>query len=292
MRAILLLLFYISLTSVIGQQPYKVLPWRSELTFNNYLLHKIHAQYDQRRERFQGALQSSSSMVAYRDSCRARYKKILGVLPGRSELKPMLTGTLQKNGYRIEKIIYESVERHHVSTNFYVPDGNGPFPAVLLLCGHEPQAKAADSYQKTAILFALNGFAVLVVDPISQGERHQLVNESGKPLTRGGTTEHTLINAAASLVGSGTVAFELWDNLRALDYLETRPEVDKNRMGCLGNSGGGNQTNYLIGFDERIKVAASSSYISNRERNFDLIGANDGCQHIVNEGKAGLEIID
>jgi hypothetical protein len=292
MRAFLFLLFYFSILSVSGQQQYKVLPWRSELTFNNYLLHRIHAQYDQRRERFQRALKNSASITAYRDSCRLRYKQILGALPERTELKPLLTGSIQKKGYRIEKIIYESIPRHRVAANFYIPDGNGPFPAVLLLCGHEPQAKAADSYQKTAILFALNGFAVLVVDPISQGERHQLVDNTGKPLTRGGTTEHTLLNAAASLVGTGTVAFQLWDNIRGLDYLETRPEVDRTRIGCVGNSGGGNQTNYLIAFDDRIKVAAPCSYISNRERNFDLYGANDGCQHIINEGKAGLEIID
>src|SRR5690606_3024372 len=132
----------------------------------------------------------------------------------------------------------------------------------------------------------------LVIDPISQAERHQLTDEDGKPSTRGGTTEHTLVNAASNLVGSGAVAYQLWDNIRGLDYLETRSEVDKNRIGCLGNSGGGTQTTYFIGFDDRIKVAAPCSFISSRERNFELFGANDGCQHVPGEGQAGLELTD
>lgn len=290
------ILFFIALLFAVNlcaqHQSHKVLPWRSELSFNNYLLHKVHAQYDVRRSVFQEALQSEQALRSYRDSARIKYKKLLGTMPQKSALNPMLTGTLQKKGYRIEKIIYESLPHHHVTANFYIPEGNGPFPVVLLLCGHEPQGKAADTYQRTAILLALNGIAAFVIDPVSQAERHQITDASGTPLTRGGTTEHTLLNAAGSLIGSGTVAFELWDNLRGLDYLETRKEVDLNRIGCFGNSGGGNQTNYLIAFDDRIKVAAPCSYISNRERNFDLIGANDGCQHMVGEGEAGFEISD
>lgn len=213
------------------------------------------------------------------------------MLPEKSDLKAQVTGILRKQGYRIEKVIYESIPNHHVTASLYIPDGKGPFPGVLLFCGHEPEAKATVSYQQTAILFALHGFVVLVVDPISQGERYQLTDK-GVALTRGGTTEHTLINAAANLVGTGTVAFELWDNIRSLDYLITRKEVDNERIGCLGNSGGGTQVSYFVGMDDRIKVAAPCSYVASRERNFDLIGANDGCQHIVGEGSSELEISD
>ena len=163
---------------------------------------------------------------------------------------------------------------------------------MLLFCGHEQESKATESYQKTAILFALHGFVVLVIDPISQGERHQLTDKDAKPVTRGGTTEHTLVNAAANLVGSGAVAYELWDNVRGLDYLVTRSEVDKDCIGCLGNSGGGTQTTYYIAFDDRIKVAAPCSFIARRERNLELMGASDGCQHIPYEGNAQLEISD
>lgn len=231
-------------------------------------------------------------MQAYRDSCRQKYNRLLGSLPQKQDLNVQVRGIVLQQGYAIRKIIYESLPGHHVTASLYIPEGMGKFPAVLLFCGHEAEAKATESYQRLAILMAKNGFVVLVVDPISQGERHQLLDASGKPLTRGGTTEHTLINAAANLVGSGAVAYELWDNIRALDYLVTRPEVDAEKIGCLGSSGGGTQTAYFIGFDERIKVAAPCSYIASRERNFDLIGANDGCQHVMAEGAARLEIAD
>lgn len=292
MRSILFFLFLFSVLTSFGQPRYKVLNWRSDLTFNNYLVQRVHQQYDLRRASMKQAVSSSSAALAYRDSCRMRYKKLLGALPEKTDLKPQVTGTIKKDGYRIEKIIYQSIPHHYVTSSLYVPDGKGPYPAVLLFCGHEPVAKATHSYQKTAMLFVKNGFVVFVVDPISQGERHQLADSSGKPLTPGGTTEHTILNAAANLVGSGSAIFELWDNTRALDYLVTRPEVDSERIGCAGNSGGGTQVTYFIGLDDRVKVAAPCSYVASRERNFVLSGANDGCQHIMGEGKAQLEISD
>jgi hypothetical protein len=231
-------------------------------------------------------------MLAYREECKVRHRKLLGDFPVKTSLNTKVVGVIKQKGYRVEKIIYESIPGHHVTSNLYIPDGKGPFAAVLLFCGHEQEAKATESYQKTAILFALHGFVVFVIDPISQGERHQLTDKNAKPVTRGGTTEHTLVNAAANLTGSGAVAYELWDNVRGLDYLVTRPEVDKDRIGCLGNSGGGTQTTYYVAFDDRIKVAAPCSFIARRERNLELMGASDGCQHVPYEGSAQLEISD
>ncbi|MEO8861210.1 MAG: acetylxylan esterase, partial [Ginsengibacter sp.] len=185
-----------------------------------------------------------------------------------------------------------SFQNHHVTANIYIPNGKGVFPAALLFCGHENEAKATESYQKTAILFAKNGFVVLVVDPISQGERYQLTDSAGKPLTRGGTTAHTLLNEGSSLVGKSTPADELWDNVRALDYLETRPEVDTSKIGCLGNSGGGMQTIYFAGYEKRVKIFAPCSYLANRERTLEISGAADGCAQMPGEGKEYLELSD
>jgi cephalosporin-C deacetylase-like acetyl esterase len=205
-------------------------------------------------------------------------------------LHPQLTGSIAGKGYTIEKLIYESFPKHHVTANLYIPTGKGPFPAVLLFCGHAASAKVAD--QQTAMLFANNGFVVLIPDPISQGERYQLTDSTGKPLTRGGTTEHTLLNIGSALIGTNIVAYELWDNIRALDYLITRHEVDSSRIGCLGNSGGGTQTAYMMAFDKRIKVAAPCSFITLRQSNFVSAGAPDGCQIIPFEGREKLEITD
>lgn len=284
-----LCLFFVSATA---QKQYKVFDWKSEQTLNTYLLQTVHAQYKERRRNFEQSLSSPKAFYSYRDACLKRYKTLLGTFPEKTPLNAKIIGTIQGKGYRIEKISYESFPKHLVTSNLYIPEGKVPFPAVILFCGHENEGKATESYQKTAILFALNGFVVFVIDPVSQSERHQLLDPSGKPKTRGGTTEHTLINAAANLVGSGTVMYELWDNIRGLDYLTSRPEVDAQRIGCAGNSGGGTQVTYLIGLDDRIKVAAPCSSVSNRERNLELTGPNDGCQHIPSEGKAQLEIAD
>lgn len=275
-----------------GQKLYNVFDWKAEYTLNTYLLQQVHQQYDERRRTLQQALQSRETMIAYREECKARYRKLLGELPAKTNLNAKVVGVIRQKGYRVERIVYESIPGHHVTANLYIPEGKGPFPSVLLFCGHEQESKATESYQKTAILFARHGFVVFVIDPISQGERHQLTDQDAKPVTRGGTTEHTLVNAAANLAGSGAVAYELWDNVRGLDYLVTRPEVDKDRIGCLGNSGGGTQTTYYIAFDDRIKVAAPCSFIARRERNFELMGASDGCQHIPYEGSEQLEISD
>lgn len=295
MRIVFLLhivLFTFLFTEGKSQENYDLLNWKSEYTLRTHLLQKMHNQYDLRNVNVEKALESKESMWEYREECRQRYLDILGEFPEKMPLNSKIYKTRKLDNYRIENVIFESRPNHHITANYYVPKGNGPFPAVLFFCGHEMTSKATESYQKTAALFATNGFAVLVVDPISQGERVQFTNENGKRILRGSTTEHTLLNAGANLVGNSVVKYELYDNVRSLDYLILRSEVDSDRIGCLGNSGGGTQTAYFIGFDERVKVAAPCSYIARRERNFDLIGANDGCQHIPFEGKEQLEIGD
>lgn len=249
-------------------------------------------QYDQRMQIFQQALSSKQELQSYIKSVRDKFLTLLGDRPPLSPLNARITGTIKRDSYRIEKIVYESFAQHHVTTNLYIPDGKGPFPAVLLFCGHEDVSKATESYQKTAILFAKNGFVVFVIDPISQSERHQLTDSTGKPLTRGGTTEHTLINASSNLVGTSAAAYELWDNVRGLDYLVTRKEVDTTRIGCAGNSGGGMQAIYFAAYEPRIKVIAPCSYLASRERTLELSGPPDGCAIIPGEGAVGLEMVD
>jgi dienelactone hydrolase len=275
-----------------AQTSYSVIDWKAPTTLYTYLLQQVHQQYDRRRAAMERATHAGLQMQMYQDSIRTRYRSLLGPLPARTPLRTRVVGKIARDGYRIEKIIYESTPRHHVTANLYVSNRRGRKPGVLLFCGHEATAKATESYQKTAILFAQNGFVVLVIDPISQGERYQLTDASGQPLTRGGTTEHTLLNAGATLLGTSVPAAELWDNVRGLDYLLARPEVDPDLIGCLGNSGGATQAAYFIGFDERVKVAALCSYVAIGERNLELTGPADGCVQLPGAGSAGLDLAD
>jgi cephalosporin-C deacetylase-like acetyl esterase len=284
-------LFILGLSSM-AQDQKNVMNWKTESTLRTYLLQLMHQQYDLRQEELSAALKSKAAIEQYRTVCREKYHHILGDFPEKTPLNIVLTNRLSQNGYSIENIIFESRPGHHVTSNIYIPDKSGPLPAVLLFCGHEMTSKATESYQKTAVLFATNGFVVMVVDPISQGERVQFTDSLGVRILRGSTTEHTLLDTGANLVGTSVAAWELYDNVRALDYLCSRSEVDTSRVGCLGNSGGGTQTAYFIAFDDRIKVAAPCSYIARRERNFELSGAADGCQHIPYEGSEHLEMGD
>ncbi|HWV66560.1 acetylxylan esterase [Chitinophaga sp.] len=292
--AVILILFILLLpaTMLRAQSSPGIIDWGADKMLNAYLMQQIHHQYALRNVRVQRAMQSVQGVKTYQQQLRASYQKLLGELPGNAPLYPTVTDTLRHNGYHIEKLIYQSFPQHHVTASLYIPEGKGPFPGVLLFCGHEAEAKATPSYQQTAVLFARQGFVVLMIDPVSQGERHQLTDSTGRPLTRGGTTEHTLLNMAAGLTGSSVAAYELWDNERGLDYLLSRKEVDTARIGCLGNSGGGTQAAYFMAFENRIKVAAVCSYITTRERTFELAGPLDGCVQIPNEGKYGLEITD
>ena len=106
----------------------------------------------------------------------------LGDLPERTPLNPRVVGTLQGQGYRVEKVIFESRPAHHVTANIYIPEGAPPFPGVLLPCGHSDNGKAYEDYQRASILLAKNGMAVLCYDPIGQGERYQMLDAQGKPI--------------------------------------------------------------------------------------------------------------
>jgi dienelactone hydrolase len=269
-----------------------VIDWKAPATLPTYLLQQVHQQYVPRRAELDKALASAAGTRAYRDSARARFRRVLGPLPARTPLRARVTGTVPQPGFRVEKVIYESTPHHHVTANLYVPAGKGRKPAALLFCGHENTSKATPSYQLTARLLARNGFVVLVIDPVSQGERMQLTDASGKSLTRGGTTEHTLLNAEATLLGTSLPAEQLWDNVRGLDYLLTRPEVDAARVGCLGNSGGATQTAYFMAYDDRVQVAALCSYVAAGERNLTLTGPADGCVMLPGAGAAGLDLAD
>lgn len=220
---------------------------------------------------------------------RAKLIEALGGFPEKTPLNPQVVGKQACDGYRIERVIYESRPAHHVTATLYIPDGTGPFPGVLMPIGHSNNGKAADYVQRGAILLAKNGMACLTYDPIGQGERRQLLDETGKAAIPGGTTEHTLIGVGAMLIGEGTASYRVWDGIRSLDYLASRPEIDAQRLGCTGCSGGGTLTSYLMAVDERILAAAPSCYLTTLERLFSTLGPQDAEQNIPGQLALGID---
>lgn len=227
-----------------------------------FLLGRIAEQWNALTAGYEGCT-TPEAIDAYQKQMQTQMIDMLGRFPERTPLNPQITGTIARDGYRVEKVLFESRPQFHVSGALFLPDParhTPPYPGVIVPCGHAKPAKAHDTYQSMGALLALNGMVALVFDPVDQGERMQLLDESGKDLTWG-TRAHTLLGAPCILLGHSTASFEVWDGMRAIDYLQSRPEVDPERIGCTGNSGGGTQTAYLMALDERIRAAAPSCYI-------------------------------
>ncbi len=258
-----------------------MLPQGSNTLLNTYLMAQADKAYAERAVALTKAFSSKKELKKYQEDF------FFGAEPyvGKSEAKKI--GVIKFDSYKIEKLIIDS----RVTANLYLPNKKGRHPAILFLCGHEIQGKSAESYQRSAILLAQNGFVVLVPDPIGQGELIQLLDSVGKPKTPRATTEHTLMNQNDLLLGKAVAYEQFFYNCFALNYLTSRPEVDEDKIGCAGNSGGGTQVTYLSA-DKRIKAIACCSYFTKRERMLHTIGPDDGCQYLAGEIKDHIEIAD
>jgi cephalosporin-C deacetylase-like acetyl esterase len=257
-----------------------------------YLEGQAKVHFDARRTAI-AAIKTMGDVNRRQTELKAKFYEALGELPAeKTPLHPRVTGTLKRDGYTVEKVVYESRPGHHITALLYIPKGTPPFPGVLVPCGHSDNGKAAEAYQRISILLAKNGMAALCYDPIGQGERIQWLDERGKPAVNGGTTEHTLAGLGALLVSRSAAGYRFWDGVRSLDYLASRPEVDPTRLGCTGNSGGGTETAYLMALDDRIAAAAPSCYITSLERLFATIGPQDAEQNITGQVAFGMEHAD
>lgn len=227
-----------------------------------------------------GQLRTLADIEKRRQRFRERVWDYLGGQPERTPLNPRQTGSLDRGDHRIEKIIFESRPGFHVTANLYLPTaGKPPYPAILYPLGHERGAKAHSAWQHCLVNLARRGFVCLTWDPVGQGERVQFYDEDWHDSKlQASTVEHTVLGMQCELLGTHIAQFTIWDGIRALDYLASRPEVDAQRIGCTGNSGGGTHTAYLSALDDRIKVAAPSCYITSWRRLLESIGPQDSEQ--------------
>jgi cephalosporin-C deacetylase-like acetyl esterase len=244
-----------------------------------YLKAKAFALLDQRQQQI-SKISTQADLKARQQYVRERVRSYLGELPERTPLNPRVIGVLDRGDYRIEKILFETRPAFYVTANLYVPKaGVPPYPAILYPLGHERGAKAHQAWQRCLASLARRGFVALAWDPLGQGERIQMYDEDlHDTKTTGSTVEHTMIGSQCLLTGSHVAQYTVWDGIRALDYLLSRPEVDAKRVGCTGNSGGGTHTAYLSALDDRIQVAAPSCYITSWRQMLESIGPQDAEQ--------------
>ena len=217
-----------------------------------------------------------------------------GVATPKTPLNPRVTGTLERDGYRVEKLVYESLPNFYVTANVYVPaSGTGPFPAVLGVAGHSDTGKAIATYQHVWISLAKRGYVVLAFDPAGQGERLQYVDPAtGKSKVGVGTREHTMAGLQCLLTGTTYARYEMIDGIRGFDYLLTRKDVDPKRIAVAGNSGGGTQAAYLAVVEPRLAAAVASCYITSWDTMWNTPGPQDAEQIFPGFLEAGLDFGD
>ena len=234
----------------------------------------------------------------------------LGGLPERTPLNARIVGTLPGDGFRIEKVTYESRPNHRVTANLYLPTSAPPYPGVIVPNGHNPDGKTAEVHQRVGMLMARNGIAALIYDPIGQGERLQVLDREARPLSRrydavpdtfrprlapagrpplDPTSEHILMGIGSILVGQNVATYRIYDGIRSLDYLASRPDIDARRLGCTGNSGGGTLTSYLMALDDRILAAAPACFLTTFQRLLQGPGPQDAEQNIYGQIALGLD---
>ncbi len=184
-----------------------------------------------------------SEWLRQRAEVRSRLIQALGGFPEeRCPLNAQITGRIERDGYVIEKLLYQSRPDFYVTAAVYVPTEAGtPTPAILCPHGHWQNGRYNPEVQSRMIGLAKRGYIVLSLDKVGYNQREP----EGPHRTRN-----------LFLVGMTVQGIQVWDNMRAIDYLCSRDDVDPERIGCTGASGGGNQTMYVSSLDERIKACA------------------------------------
>jgi cephalosporin-C deacetylase-like acetyl esterase len=260
--------------------------------FPNYLTSVVNAA----RVRRKAALSKIGTRMEADERASFVRSKIWELIGGPLEKTPLsvkTTGIVERGAYRIEKLIMESQPQFYAPAHFYLPKAGGkPFPCILAPLGHTNEGKLFRSYQIVFQNLASKGFAVFTWDPPGQGERLQYPIPGTNRSRFGPTGEHEQFGWPALLIGSTTTQFEVWDAVRALDYLATRREVDMSRVGCCGHSGGGTLTMYLCSLEPRIQAAV---VVEGHTEN--VAGANyappgayaDAEQNIIGSLKLGLD---
>ena len=203
--------------------------------------------------------------------------ELVGPFPEKTPLNVSITDVLHKDGFRVEKIIYESMPDFYVTGCLFIPDKiDGEVPAVLNVIGHNQEAFRAELYQKVYLNLVRKGIIVLAIDPIGQGEHVQYYDPGINFSSIGYTViEHCYLGNQCFLSGVSPGRYFIWDGIRGIDYLLTRDDVDPERIGVTGFSGGGTITSYIAAFDDRVKVSVPCSWSTASRRQLETKGVQD-----------------
>ena len=224
---------------------------------------------------------------------KEKLQESIGEFPAKTPLNPIITKRIKKDGYSIEKLYFESMPGVKVTAAFFIPQGKRRnLPTIIYCSGHSDLAFRSDIYQHVILNLVKKGFAVFAFDPYGQGERLQYFDQNQGKSRFSPTREHSYPGAQLFVNGESTGKYMIWDGIRAVDYLLTRKEVDPNRIGITGRSGGGTQSSHIAAFDERIKASAPECYITSMEYQLKSGGPQDAEQNFPRGIQLGLDHAD
>ena len=214
----------------------------SQLQIEAYIVREARRQTD----RVSREVAAKDEWHRFRHRRRTEMLDMLGLdpMPERGPLRPRITGVIDRGAYRIEKLAFESAPGIYVTANLYVPSGGGPWPTVVYVCGHDRSPHGNKTvHQDYPIMFAKHGYVSLILDSIQIAETFALHH---------GVSSLEMYDWYSR--GYTPSGVEVWNIIRALDYLETRSEVDPARMGITGRSGGAARSWFAGAVDDRLKV--------------------------------------
>lgn len=241
-----------------------------------YLAHRT----ERIHKRFMDNVESLEDWKKLRPQYKKDYFHMLGLapMPEKTSLKATITGTLQGDGYVVDMLHYQSRPRLYVTGNLYrpknIPEGQR-LPAILYVCGHSFRGRNGNktAYQSHGMWFARHGYICLVLDSLQLGEI--------AAIHHGTYREERWWWHSRGYTSAGV---ECLNGIRGIDYLQSRPDVDPERIAVTGISGGGAATFWIAAADERVKVAVPvsgmadlPSYVSNR-----VINGHCDCMFLYN----------
>lgn len=229
-------------------------------SLNEYYISELRKIYEKRIDKIK-RIRSADAAENYIISIRCKLSKIFNLPFRPTHLNAKVTSVEEFKHYTLEKLYYFSRPYLPVTANLYIPKIREPHaPAVLLLCGHAIEGKASKTYQSMAVELTGKGFIVLIIDPIEQGERLHFKDVDNP---RGGLCpNHNMLGKMLALNGEWLGSWFTYDAIRGLDYLESRPEVDPERLFVTGNSGGGTITTWVAAVDDRPIAVAPSCFVT------------------------------
>ncbi len=173
-------------------------------------------------------------------------------LPEKAALRPSIFGEIRRADYSVSKVYFESLPGFFVTGNLYRPNGDGPFPAILSPHGHWAYGRLENTTLNSgpgrAINLARQGFVVFTYDMVGYNDSQQV--------------PHTFSGRREYMWGLSLAGLQLWNSIRAIDFVEALPYVRRDAIGMTGESGGGTQTFLAAAVDPRIAVAAPVNMIS------------------------------